>query len=84
MSSDLRIAQKAKMKPIREVAKSLGIPVRALTSYGDFIAKVSLNKLKPLKERKKGKYVVVTAITPTPLGEGKTVTTIGLSMALSR
>lgn len=85
MMSDLEIAQKASLKPIIAVAKSLGIPRKHLELYGDYKAKVSLDILKDLKARgKKAKYIDVTAITPTPLGEGKTVTTIGLSMALNR
>ncbi len=81
--TDIEIAQKAKLKPITHIAASLGIPKGCLELYGDLKAKISLDLLK--KRRKtKGKYVVVTGITPTHLGEGKTVTTIGLSMALNR
>lgn len=81
--SDLEIAQKAKLKPIREVADQLGIREDELELYGNYKAKVSLDILKRLKDRPNGKYIDVTAITPTPLGEGKTVTTIGLSQALA-
>jgi formate--tetrahydrofolate ligase len=84
MLSDIKIAQRAKKIPIREIAKKLKIGKKYLISYGDYIAKIDLSVLKGLKRRKRGKYVLVTAITPTPLGEGKTVTTIGLSMALNR
>lgn len=84
MKSDIEIARKARLKPITAVARELGIAGKYLESYGDYKAKVSLSLLDKIKSRKKGKYVVVTAITPTPLGEGKTVTTIGLSMALNR
>lgn len=84
MKSDIEIAQKAKLKPIAEVARKLGIAKNYLENYGDYKAKITLDLLGKIKARKKGKYVVVTAITPTPLGEGKTVTTIGLSMALNR
>ena len=82
--SDLEIAHRAKLKPIRTIAKKLGIKDKELELYGDYKAKVSLEILSRLKSRKNGKYIDVTAITPTPLGEGKTVTTIGLSMALNR
>ncbi len=84
MKSDIEIAQKARLKPITAIARELGIAKKYLENYGDYKAKVSLGLLDKIRSRKKGKYVVVTAITPTPLGEGKTVTTIGLSMALNR
>ncbi|MFH1189547.1 MAG: formate--tetrahydrofolate ligase [Candidatus Omnitrophota bacterium] len=81
--NDTEIAQKAKLKPIIGIAASLGINRNHLELYGDFKAKISLELLKrPAKA--KSKYIVVTGITPTHLGEGKTVTTIGLSMALNR
>ena len=82
--TDLEIARRARLKPIKTIAKKLGIADKELYLYGNFKAKVSLSVLKRLKNRKNGKYIDVTAITPTPLGEGKTVTTIGLSMALNR
>ena len=82
MLSDLEIAQKAKIKPIREIAKRLGVRDDELELYGDLKAKVDLAILDRLGDAKRGKYIDVTAITPTPLGEGKTVTTIGLSQAL--
>lgn len=84
MKSDLEIAQKSKPKPILSIAKSLGIPKKYLELYGDYKAKVSIELLGKLGSRRRAKYIDVTAITPTPLGEGKTVTTIGLAMALSR
>ena len=84
MKNDLKIAQKAKLKPIISVARDLGIARKYLELYGDYKAKVSLDILAKLKSKPKAKYIDVTAITPTPLGEGKTVTTIGLSMALNR
>jgi formate--tetrahydrofolate ligase len=83
MLSDLEIAQKAKLKPIREIAEKLGIKENELELYGNHKAKVDLKILDRLKGRKQGKYIDVTAITPTPLGEGKTVTTIGLSQGLA-
>jgi len=83
MLDDLEIAQAAKLKPIREIANKLGVKDNELELYGDFKAKVDLKILDRLSGRKRGKYIDVTAITPTPLGEGKTVTTIGLSMGLA-
>ena len=82
--SDLVIARRARLKPIKTIAKKLGLKEKELYLYGDYKAKVSLLTLKRLKDRKNGKYIDVTAITPTPLGEGKTVTTIGLAMSLNR
>ncbi|MFH1260261.1 MAG: formate--tetrahydrofolate ligase [Elusimicrobiota bacterium] len=82
--SDLEIAQSAKMKPITEVAENVGIRRGELELYGDYKAKVKLDILERLKDRPNGKYIDVTAITPTPLGEGKTVTTIGLSLGLNK
>ena len=83
MLSDLEIAQSAKLKPIVEVAESMGIHEDELDLYGKYKAKVHLSILDRLKDRPDGRYIDVTAITPTPLGEGKTVTTIGLSQALN-
>lgn len=84
MTTDLEIAQSAKMKPIVEIAAQLGIREEELDLYGNTKAKIHLSVIDRLKDQQDGKYVDVTAITPTPLGEGKTVTTIGLSMALNR
>ncbi|HET6442279.1 MAG TPA: formate--tetrahydrofolate ligase [Phycisphaerae bacterium] len=83
MLSDLEIAQKAKLKPIREIANELGVQESELELYGNHKAKVDLAILDRIAKRKRGKYIDVTAITPTPLGEGKTVTTIGLSQGLA-
>ncbi|MGB2600003.1 MAG: formate--tetrahydrofolate ligase, partial [Candidatus Omnitrophota bacterium] len=81
---DVKIAAGVQLKKIEEVARKAGISEKYITKYGKYIAKVSLDFLKgPLKNRKKGKLVLVTSITPTHLGEGKTVNTIGLSMALN-
>ena len=82
--SDLKIAQNTHLKPITAIAKNVGLKEKELFVYGKHMAKVSLSSLERLKTRKNGKYIDVTAITPTPLGEGKTVTTIGLAMALNR
>ncbi len=80
--SDIEIAQEARLKPIMQVAEELGIHADELELYGPYKAKVKLEILERLKNRPNGKYVDVTAITPTPLGEGKTTTTVGLSQAL--
>ncbi len=84
MLSSIEISQKAKKKPIEKIAARLGIQKEYLIPYGKYIAKIDLDILKRIRPRRKGKYILVTAITPTPLGEGKTVTTIGLSMALNK
>ncbi len=80
--SDIEIAQAAKAKPILEVAKSVGLGEDDLDLYGKYKAKVHLDVLERLKGRPNGKYIDVTAITPTPLGEGKTTNTVGLSQGL--
>lgn len=82
MATDLDIAQAAELKPITEIARAIGLGEDDLDLYGKHKAKVHLDVLKRFEDRPNGKYVDVTAITPTPLGEGKTVTTIGLSQAL--
>ncbi|MBI2954909.1 MAG: formate--tetrahydrofolate ligase [Chloroflexi bacterium] len=84
MPSDLDIAQSAKMKPIAEIAASVGLLEDEIEFYGKYKAKVSLDVLKRLKDKPNGKYIDVTAITPTPLGEGKTTTTVGLGQALAK
>jgi formate--tetrahydrofolate ligase len=82
--SDLEIAQEAVLLPVAEIACRLGLTADDIDFYGKYIAKVHLDVLARLAERPSGKYVMVTAITPTPLGEGKTTTAIGLGMALNR
>jgi formate--tetrahydrofolate ligase len=84
MPSDLEIAQRAKLRPIVEIAGVLGIDEDELELYGKHKAKIALGAMTRLQHRPNGIYVDVTAITPTPLGEGKTTTTIGLTMALNR
>ncbi len=84
MRSDVSIAQSVVKLPIRKVAAKLSIAEKYLFCYGTYIAKIDLDILAQCRKRKQGKYILVTAITPTPLGEGKTVTTIGLSMSLNR
>ena len=79
---DIAQAQMANAKPITRVAKEIGLLEDELEPYGKYMAKVSLSVLERLKDVPDGKYVDVTAITPTPLGEGKTTTTVGLSQAL--
>src|SRR5229473_3667247 len=84
MASDIEIAQKAKLERISKIALAkLGIPEEHLEPYGHFKAKVSLEYLAGLKTRPNAKLVLVTAMTPTPAGEGKTTTTVGLGDALN-
>jgi len=80
--SDIEIAQAATMKPINDIGASLGIDVENLEAYGKYKAKVNLKYLTALPERKDSKLILVTAISPTPAGEGKTTTTVGLGDAL--
>ena len=84
MLSDLQIAQGAKLKPVSKIAAEIGLKESEIELYGNWKAKISLDVLKRLKKRKSGKYIDVTAITPTPLGEGKTTVTVGLGQALSK
>ncbi len=84
MLSDIEIAQQATMEPIQAIAEKLGVQDDELELYGRYKAKVDLGILNRLSDRPLGKLIVVTAITPTPLGEGKTVTTIGLGEAMTR
>src|SRR6266545_5717759 len=81
--SDIEIAQKAKMQRVVELAAKLGIPDDALEPYGHYKAKISLDYVDSLQSRKDGKLILVTAVTPTPAGEGKTTTTVGLGDALN-
>ena len=81
--SDLEIARAAHPKPMPEVAAKMGIGEHLLRPYGTELAKISLDAIDELADRPKAKYVVVTAITPTPLGEGKTTTSVGLGQAMS-
>src|SRR6187399_2098881 len=82
--SDIEIAQAAKMQRITQVAEKLGIPEDQLVPYGHYKAKVSLEYVDSLAKKKDGKLILVTAISPTPAGEGKTTTTVGLGDALNR
>ncbi|HLB24865.1 MAG TPA: formate--tetrahydrofolate ligase [Nitrospirota bacterium] len=82
--SDIVIAQAAKMLPVSEIAKKLGVKEDELEYYGKYKAKVDLSILDRLKGKKSGKLIDVTAITPTPLGEGKTTTSVGLAMGMNK
>jgi len=83
MKTDVQIAQEAKMKPIVEVASKLGIDEDQLELYGKYKAKISLDVMKNAQDKPDGKLILVTAITPTAAGEGKTTTNVGLSMGLN-
>ncbi len=83
MPTDLEIARAARLRPITDVAASVGLAPSHIRRYGDHVAKVGLSVLDAPAERPSARYVVVTAITPTPLGEGKTTTVVGLGDALS-
>jgi len=82
--SDIDIAQAARMKPISEIAAGLGIPDTAVDPYGRYKAKIALDYVDSLADRPNGKLILVSAISPTPAGEGKTTTTVGLGDALNR
>ncbi len=84
MLSDIEIAQQADMKPIEEIGKQIGISAKDLENYGHYKAKVSLKLTKELEAKPEGKLILVTAISPTPAGEGKTTTTVGLGQALAK
>lgn len=84
MRSDIEIAQSAKMNPIMQVAKSIGVKEEDLDLYGKYKAKLSLDILSNLKDKNDGKLILVTAINPTPAGEGKSTVTVGLGQALCK
>jgi len=84
MLSDLEIAQRAKLRPVMEIAKEIGILGEEIDLYGNYMAKIDLGILERMKDRPSGKFICVTAITPTPLGEGKTVTAFGLGQGLAK
>ena len=83
VKSDIEIAQAAEIRPIKEIAKKLGIPTEALIPYGHDKAKISADFIKSNSKAKDGKLILVTAVSPTPAGEGKTTTTVGLGDALN-
>lgn len=84
MKTDIEIAQEAVMEPITKVAESIGIEADDLELYGKYKAKLSEEFLRKIQDRPKGKLILVTAINPTPAGEGKTTTTVGLGEAFGR
>ena len=84
MLTDVQIAQSAKMEPIKEIAVKVGLSEDDLELYGKYKAKISLETIERLKDKKDGKLVLVTAINPTPAGEGKTTTMIGLAQSLNK
>jgi formate--tetrahydrofolate ligase len=81
---DIAIAREAKLKPIAEIANKIGIPANALLTYGPTKAKITFDFIDSIQNNKDGKLILVTAITPTPAGEGKTTTTVGLGDGLNR
>lgn len=84
MASDIEIAQQAKMKKVSEIALALGLPEESVEHYGKYKAKIDFESLAKLSAKPDGKLILVTAISPTPAGEGKTTTTVGLGDALNR
>jgi len=82
--SDIEIAQSATLKPIIEIATRLGIPAASVENYGHYKAKIALDYIDSLKDKPDGKLILVTALSPTPAGEGKTTTTVGMGDALNR
>ena len=84
MATDIEIARAATMKPIGEIAQRLGIPDESLEPYGRFKAKIAMDWIKAQSDRPDGKLILVTAINPTPAGEGKTTTSVGLTDGLNR
>ncbi len=84
VKSDIEVAREAKMRPIAEVGEKLGVPSNALLNYGPYKAKISADYINSVQGNKEGKLILVTAISPTPAGEGKTTTTVGLGDGLNR
>ena len=84
MPSDIEIAREARLKPIGDIAASLGIPSESVENYGRYKAKISLDYIQSLQDRPDGKLILVTALSPTPAGEGKTTTTVGVGDALNK
>ncbi len=83
MKSDIEIARESAMKPVVEIASKIGIPQESVLNYGNYKAKISLDFIKSLEQKPDGKLILVTAMTPTPAGEGKTTTTVGLGDGLN-
>ncbi len=84
MTSDIEIARRAKLLPVAQIGERLGIPQDALVPYGHTKAKIRLDWLDSVRDRPDGKLVLVTAMSPTPAGEGKTTVAIGLADAMNR
>jgi formate--tetrahydrofolate ligase len=84
VKSDIEIAREATMQPIAEIGKRIGIPERALLTYGPYKAKIAFDFINSVQKNRDGKLILVTALTPTPAGEGKTTTTVGLGDGLNR
>ena len=84
MLSDIEIAQKAHMLPITEVAAKLGVGEEDIELYGRYKAKLSMDLIKRVQDKPDGELILVTAITPTPAGEGKSTTTVGLAQGLAK
>jgi formate--tetrahydrofolate ligase len=84
MKTDIEIAQEAKLRPIREIAEEIGLTEDDIEQYGKYKAKISLDVYRRLQDKPDGKLILVTAISPTPAGEGKSTTTVGLGQALSQ
>ncbi|MBQ3104376.1 MAG: formate--tetrahydrofolate ligase, partial [Lachnospiraceae bacterium] len=84
MKTDIQIAQEAVIKPITEVAQQLGITMEELELYGKYKAKITDDYINKIKSRPDGKLILVTAINPTPAGEGKTTTSVGLGQAFGK
>src|SRR5215472_14079565 len=82
MPSALEISRQATLKPVTEIAADAGLPPWLIEPYGENVAKVDLAAIEQLADRPRARYVLVTAVTPTPLGEGKTTTTIGLGQGM--
>ena len=84
--SDIEIAREAKMKPINEILAKINVPddAKAFSPMGRHIAKINFEYLETLKDKKEGKLILVTAITPTPAGEGKTTVSVGLSDGINK
>lgn len=82
MLGNLEIAQNASLKPIEDIANEMGLGSHLLEPYGRDVMKIDLQAIEELADRPRAKYIVVTAITPTPLGEGKTTTTVGLGQGM--
>ena len=84
MLTDIEIAQQTKLRPIAEIAEELGVHTEELEPYGRFKAKLNDDLVKRLEDKQDGKLILVTAINPTPAGEGKTTTTAGLGQAMAK